>query len=206
MPSDDRPQVVPPTATDIGALVAAAPPRHRAAIVMLAGAGLRISELLGLTVADVDFLRRTVRVDRQRLRSGGTGPLKTRRSARTILLGKVVTEELSAHLVAFPSDEWLFTDDLGRPVTYYTWQDVWAPTRRAAGLDVDTHALRHFYASALISGGASVKVVQERLGHGSASVTLNTYAHLWPTDDELTRSVIDAAFAPLADSLRTDTA
>ena len=64
-------------------------------------------------------------------------------------------------------------------------------------LDVDTHALRHFYASALISGGASVKVVQMRLGHGSAVVTLDTYGHLWPDDDHLTRAAMDAALGTL---------
>ena len=73
-------------------------------------------------------------------------------------------------------------------------------------MDVDTHALRHFYASALIAGGASVKVVQTRLGHASAVITLNTYGHLWPGDDDLTREVMDAAFGPLADSLRTNKA
>ena len=45
-------------------------------------------------------------------------------------------------------------------------------------LDVDTHALRHVNASALIAGGASEKVVQTRLGHSSAVVTLPTYG-LW---------------------------
>jgi integrase len=65
------------------------------------------------------------------------------------------------------------------------------------------HDLRHFYASALIAGGASVKQVQQRLGHASAVITLQTYAHLWPGDDDRTRDVIDAALSPLADSLRT---
>lgn len=51
-----------------------------------------------------------------------------------------------------------------------------------------------------------MKVVQERLGHGSAAVTPNTYSHLWPDDDDPTRTVIDAAFSPLADSLRTEAA
>jgi hypothetical protein len=56
------------------------------------------------------------------------------------------------------------------------------------------------------AGGASVKVAQTRLGHGSAVVTLNTYGHLWPGDDDLTRTVMDSAFAILADSLRTSAA
>jgi len=72
-----------------------------------------------------------------------------------------------------------------------------------AGVDFTGHGLRHFYASALIYGGASVKQVQERLGHASAVITLETYSHLWPGDDDRTRDVMDAALLPVADSLRT---
>ena len=70
-------------------------------------------------------------------------------------------------------------------------------------MDLTAHDLRHFHASALIAGGASVKQVQERLGQATAAITLETYAHLWPGDDDRTRDVIDAALSPLADSLRT---
>lgn len=55
-----------------------------------------------------------------------------------------------------------------------------------------THDLRHYFASALIAGGASVKQVQTVLGHANAMITLRTYAHLWPGDDNRTRSVMDA--------------
>jgi integrase len=110
---------------------------------------------------------------------------------------------LAAHLAAFPTDGPLFTLAAGGPLGYGPWASAWGRAGKAVSLNIDTHAMRHFYASALIAGGASVKVVQTRLGHGSAVVTLDTYGHLWPDDDELTRSVMDAAFAPLADSLRT---
>jgi integrase len=65
----------------------------------------------------------------------------------------------------------------------------------AKGLDVagGVHALRHFYASTLISAGCTVKEVQERLGHRSASMTLDVYSHLWPSDGERTRTVTDSA-------------
>jgi integrase len=43
---------------------------------------------------------------------------------------------------------------------------------------LNVHELRHTHASLLFEAGQSVKVVQERLGHASAQVTLNTYAHL----------------------------
>jgi integrase len=55
--------------------------------------------------------------------------------------------------------------------------------------------LRHFYASALIRAGLSVKEVQKRLGHESAKTTLDTYAHLWPSDEDRTRSAVEAALA-----------
>jgi integrase len=71
-------------------------------------------------------------------------------------------------------------------------------------LDVDTHALRHSYTSALISGGACVKVVQMRLRHGSAVVTLDTYGHLWPDDDHLARTAMDAALGTLEYQLSTE--
>ena len=60
-------------------------------------------------------------------------------------------------------------------------------------------------ASALIAGGASVKQVQMVLGHASAVVTLRTYAHLWPGDDDRTRSIIDVVLSPPKDSGRTET-
>ena len=53
------------------------------------------------------------------------------------------------------------------------------------------HALRHHYASLLIRHGESVKVVQSRLGHASASETLDTYSHLWPDFEDRTREAVD---------------
>ena len=203
LPRDDRPEVTVPTVQQITALAGAVEPRYRALVVLLAGSGLRIGEALGLQVSDVDFLRRTVKVERQRLPSGRIGPPKTLKSARTVPLGQVVIDELAAHLAASPSQGPLFALATGEPLGYRAWAAAWARAGKTVKLDVDTHALRHFYASALIAGGASVKVVQTRLGHGSAVVTLNTYGHLWPGDDDLTRTVMDSAFAILADSLRT---
>ncbi|MFC9769119.1 tyrosine-type recombinase/integrase [Rhodococcus jostii] len=49
------------------------------------------------------------------------------------------------------------------------------------GNGVTWHSLRHFYASTLIYSGASVKAVQERLGHSSAETSLKIYAHMWPS-------------------------
>jgi len=70
LPTETRVEVVPPTAEQVKALAEAISPRYRAAVVTLAGSGLRIGELLGLRKGDVDFLRRSVRVERQRRQNG----------------------------------------------------------------------------------------------------------------------------------------
>ena len=92
----------------------------------------------------------------------------------------------------------------GRPLTYRQWKPLWKVASDKAKVKATAQALRHFYASALIAGGASVKQVQTVLGHASAVVTLRTYAHLWPGDDDRTRSIMDAVLSPPKDSARTE--
>jgi integrase len=82
--------------------------------------------------------------------------------------------------------------------------DVWRAAVKAAGAPTGTgiHQLRHYYASLLIRHGESVKVVQARLGHASASQTLDIYSHLWPDSDDRTRTAVDSVLC--ADYVRTE--
>lgn len=203
LPKADDAEVVPPTVKEVMAYMDAIGERWRALVVTLAGSGVRIGELLGLDVTDVDFLRRTIRVERQRNQRGQIRPVKSKTSRRTIPVGQVVIDALAAHLAAYPSDGALFVDEIGKPLLYRRWRSLSEAAAKAAEVEVSAHPLRHFYASALIAGGASVKQVQERLGHSSPVITLEIYSHLWPGEDDRTRDVIDAALSPLADSLRT---
>ena len=76
-----------------------------------------------------------------------------------------------------------------------------------AGLRTATyHDLRHFFASLLIAHGSSVREVQERLGHASATETLGVYAHLWPDSDDRTREAVDLVLGAGASSPFTATA
>lgn len=99
-------------------------------------------------------------------------------------------------------DRWLFT--VGDGPLYdnaITWR--WRATREAAGLRVNLHTLRHFYASGLIAAGCNVVTVQRAMGHATATTTLNTYSHLWPTAEDRTRAAAsDLAMAILAGSTR----
>jgi integrase len=83
---------------------------------------------------------------------------------------------------------WLFSD-AGTP-----WHDnratyLWRRASGGAGIEgVSLHNLRPFYASGLIAAGCDVVTVQRALGHASATTTLNTYAHLWPSAEDRTRA------------------
>ena len=72
------------------------------------------------------------------------------------------------------------------------------PALRKAGVPVTrnngTHALRHFYASALLDGGESIRAVSEYLGHADPGFTLRTYTHLMQSSAERTRKAIDVVF------------
>jgi integrase len=209
LPKDDGGEVVPPTLEQIEDVRSHLGEQWRVIPLVLAGSGLRIGELLGLGVYDVDYLRREIRVERQRLQSGALAPLKSKSSRRIVPVGQVVMDALTAHLGEFPgTDEALFVDEFSKPLTYRRWKRLWSDAAGAAGVDATSHDLRHFAASALISGGASVKQVQTFLGHASAVITLRTYAHMFPGDEDRTRNVLDAALSPaaLADSVRTEAA
>jgi integrase len=211
LPRIERPKIVPLTVEQVIAMRDAMPARYSAAVVIAAGAGLRPGELFGLTVDRVDWLRRTITVDRQLVTLKGTrlAPPKTTSSVRAIPVPEVVLQALSAHVGTYHPgpDGVIFTPNRDTHVSASSAGHVWRRSAGRAGLPRDAdgwHALRHFYASVLIRAGESVKVVQERLGHASAAITLDTYTHLWPSDEDRTRSAVATALENLADMPRTE--
>ena len=193
------------------AITDAMPERYRAMVTLSAGTGMRQGEVFGLTRDRIRLEQKEVRVDQQIRRLAGEKPIlaptKTESSDRTIPLPKVVSSALAAHLLQFPSDHpdgLVFTNVAGGALYRSGFNQVWQRAVRKAGGDrVGFHALRHFYASLLISHGESVTVVQDRLGHKSAEETLRTYSHLWPDSGERTRAAVDDVLGSRADSLRT---
>jgi len=218
LPEVRRRRVEPPSLDVLPTLAAALPPRLPAVVPLVAGAGLRQGEVFGLEVDQVDFLRRRQLVVAQQLVTlpGAPpfiGPPKTPESERTVPLAQVTLDALAAHLAAYPAAEvdvedrtdprtrtdrtarLLFTREDGQPVARHDWAGIWAPAARAAGLPPRTglHVLRHLYASLLSRHGESVKTVQHRMGHSSASITLDVYGHLWPDADDRTREAVEVA-------------
>ena len=199
LPKLDRVPAVPVTAHQVRVLQEALPDRYQTIVTVAASSGLRQRECLGLTLDRLDFERLTIRVDRQLARPQDAtlhvAP-KTPASVRTVPVPSALVVEIDRHVAQFGLGEsgLLFTDGNGDPVKPRSFSELWQPGARAAGLPPRTgmHCLRHFYASALIRAGCSVKVVQARLGHATAAETLDTYAHLWHDDEDRTRAAIEA--------------
>jgi integrase len=205
------------TNADVAKLLNAAEPPNRpksrpgftAYVALCAFAGLRRGEALGVQIDDINFLARTLRVTRQIQRAKAddieagknlveavagitvlTRPPKYE-SERTIYLPDELVAILAEHIRQHTPDgdptRWLF-DEGGKP-----WHDNlvdyrWRSTRTDARLTFKLHELRHYFASGLIAAGCDVVTVQRAMGHASATTTLSTYTHLWPTAEDKTRA------------------
>lgn len=189
------------TTDQLWALHDAMPEELQPAVMLGAFAGLRVAEVCGLRVADVDFLRAIINPAVQY----PAEDLKTDESKAPIPVARELVEVLSAHLVKHPSAGTVLTTELGEQTGPWQIQRAVRTARAEAKLPEEFrfHDLRHYYASLLISEGSDVKVVQARLRHASAKTTLDTYAHLWPDTEESTRAATGKVLAARADSLRT---
>ena len=201
-----------PTATQVGAVLEVAEPAFRPFVALCAFAGLRLGEAAGLRVEDVDFLRRTLTVTRQ-VQRAGRGQVEVRPpkygSERVVFLAPGLVDMLAAHVAAQPRDSgWMFTGEGDQPPHQNTVGHRWRTATTAAGVSgLRLHDLRHFYASGLIASGCDVVTVQRALGHSSATTTLSTYSHLWPSAEDRTRAAAQAmlteSYGPEADRSTT---
>ena len=179
------------TDDDVAALIAAAPEHHRALVITLVAAGLRISEACGLRVEDVDFLRRTLRIRQQRRPSGEFGQLKTGCSRRDIPADDTLLDALAEQIRRWPRHDGLvFSSSSGRPLTKAIAGHEFDAIERTVGFSVSPHSLRHYFGASLISRGVSVVAVSSWLGHSSPEITYRVYAYLKPDDEQAGRDAI----------------
>jgi integrase/recombinase XerC len=153
--------------------------RDRAILELLYATGIRVGELCGLRLGDVDLAADTVRVlgkgAKQRIVPFGE-------PARAALL-EYLTRGRSAMLPAPEAEavdlEALFFNRRRRPMTQRDVRGMLERYRVGAGAPVGTspHTLRHSFATHLLEGGADLRAVQELLGH-VALTTTQTYTHV----------------------------
>lgn len=210
LPKREPSRAQPVPVETVARIAEALPDWLRVAIPLGVGVGLRQGEASGLTVDRVDFLRRTLRVDRQLVSRYVPEPVlappKTASSHRTIPLAAFVLEGLADHLRQFPASAG--TTILRSPDGGYVDSDrfghQWRRACKTAGAPgLRYHDLRHTFASTLLSRGVSIKAVADWLGHASPTITLQTYAHLMPADEDVARAVLDGALSGHADQTRT---
>lgn len=147
--------------------------------------GLRVGELLALTWQDIDFDKKTIRVNKTYSVISGkeviTSP-KTEKSNRTITI--------TSKLISILKD---YRDVLYNPSKKDRVFKKSKPYIRAVLLEnleecelhkIRIHDFRHSHASLLINHDASILSVSKRLGHDDINMTLNTYAHLYENEND----------------------
>ena len=180
-PRTDKPLPVSLSVDEAEAVVEAPAPdtglglRDRALLELLYGTGLRVSELVGLSLADVDLPGRQVRT------------LGKGRKERIVPFGAKAAEALAAWLPARLAllagrrvrGEPLFLNARGGRLTDRSVRRVLVSALSAADVSrhASPHALRHSFATHLLAAGADLRTIQELLGHASLATT-QKYTHL----------------------------
>ena len=142
-------------------LLKVAEPQLRAMIVTALHTGLRLSELLGLKVIDLDEINRALQVSRI-YHQGAVVPSMSARSRR-IPLSQAAYEALISH--SEDSTCWLFRDKHGRPLNSSQCSSALKRACREAGIEpVGWHGLRHTFAVQLVSSGSCLAISQQVLG------------------------------------------
>ena len=147
--------------------------------------GLRKSELLGLTLDDIDMTNRVITVNKQKIydsrgNSFITAP-KTQAGNRKIYFDDALYDILRAQIrtyneLGLTHNYICFKSDC-TPITKYN-MDVIGSTINRNVCDFTWHAVRHHHATTLIEAGVSPKSVADRLGHESTKTTMDTYVSM----------------------------
>jgi len=144
--------------------------RDRAWLELLYASGLRISELVGIDIDDIELRARLVKV-----RGKGS-------KERIVPFGSKAEEAVRAYLKvreADPDEQALFVNYRGARITTRSVRRLFDEYIRAASLraGISPHTMRHSFATHLLNAGADLRGIQELLGHASLSTT-QKYTHL----------------------------
>ncbi|WP_298346704.1 tyrosine-type recombinase/integrase [Ferrimicrobium sp.] len=172
--------------------------RLRGLWVLMLATGLRRGEAIALEWRDYDTQAHTLRIERNRKKSGSAvivGDLKTERSRRTLPLSEFVVQELEAHRLTQLAErehlaslgvQWrepaaMFTTAWGQWLDPDNISKAFKRLAEKAGLGAwHLHELRHSAASLLLAQGVRLEEVSELVGHASIRVTADVYGHLQP--------------------------
>ena len=201
-------KVEPPTPAELQKILDTITPRYKAAVIIAAWGGCRFGEMTELRRKDivvamnagtVDHL--VVKVSRAVTKTTGegfiVGKTKSEAGVRSIVLPPhvhgIVVDHLKINVGRSP-DALLFpaTDGMTH-LAQSTFAKHWYPARKAAGrADMPWHALRHYGATRAALAGATLKELQERLGHSTVAAAMR-YQHTAGRDAELAKRMSELA-------------
>lgn len=181
-PPKRLPQVL--SREEVAAIIAAAGGlRERTMLMAAYGAGLRVSELCALRVADIDSRRMSLRVEQ------GKGA-----KDRDTLLSATLLGQLRAYWREYRPAHWLFpaARDPRRPMNAQVPQRAFRAAKARAGTTkpASIHSLRHAFATHLLETGTDIHTIQRLMGHGGIQSTL-VYFHLAREHLSATRSPLE---------------
>ena len=142
--------------------------RDRAWLELMYASGLRISELVGIDIDDIELRARLVKVR-------GKGAKE-----RIVPFGSKAEQTIREYLkVRSSNDDALFVNYRGQRITVRSVRRLFSRYVREASLraGISPHTLRHSFATHLLNAGADLRAIQELLGHASLSTT-QKYTHL----------------------------
>lgn len=168
-------------------------------IYILFNTGLRISEFVGLTKADIDFDKMKINVDHQLQRYNGIGYKIVAPKTESGIRAVPMTAEVAGCFRRILSNRtnpkvepiidgyagFLFLDKDGRPMVAYHWEKYFQhicqkynSIYKVQMPKVTPHVCRHTFCSRMAAARMNPKTLQYIMGHSDISVTLNTYTHL----------------------------
>jgi integrase len=184
-------------------LASAMPVEYRPMVYLGGVLGLRWSEVAGLKVGNIDFLRNKLTIDETVAEVDGrlqSADVKTDASRRTISLPPFVKEMLSEHLALTgrsTPDAYVFQAPAGGPVRYRNFRmRVFKRAVTAARLDgVTFHSLRHSAGGLMRQVNVHTQVIQQRLGHSSSRTTTDIYGWVPDETDRAAADALDGMFS-----------
>lgn len=136
--------------------------KHKLILALMYSSGLRVSEVVGLRVCDLDLDSRLLTVRQS----------KGKKDRTTVISDKMV-DVLKKYVVNKDGKELIFESDFGGALTTRTVQSIFHEALRKTGIkkDASCHSLRHSFATHLLESGTDIRYIQELLGHNSVQTT-----------------------------------
>lgn len=155
--------------------------KHRCILKLLYGAGLRVSEVIALTLSDIDSANMLVHI---RDAKG--------RKDRTVMLSTSLFADLRDYYLEEKPQYFLFEGQFGGKYSARSIQAVVKQMAEKAKINkpVSPHILRHSFATHLIENGTDIRYVQDLLGHNSIKTT-ELYTHITDVSKSKIKSPLD---------------